>query len=157
MCLNSRTDEGGLSNIGRPDHIEALSLTIFQVLKYNPSSWLVNPVADDPRARLVQLSSEFLMVLIVYNNNNNGTDPKNEYCHQLGRIHKPEDLQFIHQGMITALQSMVCAPIHVQDRPEMLTGPGIANIGSGIVRSGSLETNGVVARDARLVVGIAEG
>nr|POE72805.1 protein hid1 [Quercus suber] len=74
------------------------------VLKYNPSSWLVKPVADDSRARMVQLSLQFLILLTVYSSTE--PDEKNEYRHQLGRIHKPEDLQFVHQGITTALQSI---------------------------------------------------
>lgn len=73
--------------------------------KYNPSSWLVNPVGDDARARLVQLSLQLLILLIVHSSIE--PEERNEYRHQLGRIHKPEDLQFIHQGITTALQSMV--------------------------------------------------
>nr|POE87499.1 ubp5-interacting protein [Quercus suber] len=74
------------------------------VLKYNPSSWMITPVIEDSKARLVQLSLQFLILLTVYSDSE--TNEKNEYRHQLGRIHKPEDLQFVHQGITTALQSM---------------------------------------------------
>ncbi|QUC22711.1 uncharacterized protein UV8b_06952 [Ustilaginoidea virens] len=75
-------------------------------LKYNPASWRVpynNLVFRDSKQSLVTYSLQFLLALIVYpipeHASQSAPPLKNYYRHFLGRLHRPQDFQFIVDGM----------------------------------------------------------
>ncbi|KAK0122879.1 hypothetical protein ONS96_009905 [Cadophora gregata f. sp. sojae] len=77
-------------------------------LKYNPASWRVPynvQVFKDPKAILVTYALQFLLVILLYPIPE--TDPahakKNYFRHFLGRLHRPQDFQFIVDGMTRIL------------------------------------------------------
>ncbi|KAF2140377.1 uncharacterized protein K452DRAFT_299725 [Aplosporella prunicola CBS 121167] len=77
-------------------------------LKYNPASWRVpydHVVFKDPKQILVTYCLQLLLVLILYPipEPGNGTPPKNFFRHFLGRLHRPQDFQFLHDGMTRIL------------------------------------------------------
>ncbi|CZT05970.1 related to proteins containing regions of low-complexity [Rhynchosporium agropyri] len=79
-----------------------------QTLKYNPASWRVPynvQVFKDPKAILVTYALQFLLVILLYPIPE--TDPahakKNYFRHFLGRLHRPQDFQFIVDGMTRIL------------------------------------------------------
>ncbi|KAL1632627.1 hypothetical protein SLS56_003526 [Neofusicoccum ribis] len=77
-------------------------------LKYNPASWHVpydHVVFRDPKQILVTYCLQLLLVLILYPipEPGNGTPPKNFFRHFLGRLHRPQDFQFLHDGMTRIL------------------------------------------------------
>jgi High-temperature-induced dauer-formation protein len=74
------------------------------VIKYNPAAWRVpydHVVWKDPKQTLVIYSLQFLLVLLLYPvpEDGHGTSPKNCYRSWLGKLHRPEDFQFIAEGM----------------------------------------------------------
>ncbi|KID98536.1 high-temperature-induced dauer-formation protein, partial [Metarhizium majus ARSEF 297] len=75
-------------------------------LKFNPASWRVpyNTLGfKDAKQILVTYSLEFLLTLLVYpipeQPNQSSISSKNFYRHFLGRLHRPQDFQFIVDGM----------------------------------------------------------
>ncbi|KAK7965958.1 uncharacterized protein PG986_000235 [Apiospora aurea] len=77
-------------------------------LKYNPASWRVPYnalVFKDPKEILVTYTLQLLLVTILYPipETNSGTPQKNYYRHFLGRLHRPQDFQFIVDGMTRIL------------------------------------------------------
>ena len=77
-------------------------------MKYNPATWRVpydHVVWKDPKQGLVIYSLQFLLVLLLYPipEEGHGAAPKNFYRHFLGRLHRPEDFQFIAEGMTRIL------------------------------------------------------
>lgn len=75
-------------------------------LKYNPVSWRVpyNPViSKDSKQVLVTYALQFLLVILVYPIPESGKAQKNYYRHFLGRLHRPQDFQFIVEGMTRVL------------------------------------------------------
>lgn len=78
-------------------------------MKYNPASWRVPidfSVEGDSKTRLVHLSLQLLLVLLLY------PDPAgeaNQYRKAMGRLHRAEDFQFIQQGLTMVLTQPVCA------------------------------------------------
>ncbi|KAH7264219.1 high-temperature-induced dauer-formation protein-domain-containing protein [Fusarium solani] len=73
-------------------------------LKYNPASWRVpynTLVFKDSKQTLVTYSLQFLLVLLLYPipETPSNPSPKNFYRHFLGRLHRPQDFQFIVDGM----------------------------------------------------------
>ncbi|KAH8161746.1 hypothetical protein CIB48_g6511 [Xylaria polymorpha] len=69
-------------------------------LKYNPASWRVpinTLVFKDPKEVLVTYTLQFLLVILLYPipETSVGSTPKNYYRHFLGRLHRPQDFQFI--------------------------------------------------------------
>jgi High-temperature-induced dauer-formation protein len=84
-------------------------------LKWNPASWtssalrvvpveqlgLSGAVGADTRELLVSYCLQFLLVLIVYAipETQHNVPPKNFYRHFLGRLHRPQDFQFLVDGM----------------------------------------------------------
>ncbi|KAF2090706.1 high-temperature-induced dauer-formation protein [Saccharata proteae CBS 121410] len=77
-------------------------------LKYNPASWRVpydHVVFKDPKQILVTYCLQLLLVLILYPipEPGNGPPPKNYFRHFLGRLHRPQDFQFLHDGMTRIL------------------------------------------------------
>ncbi|PTU17774.1 hypothetical protein P175DRAFT_0465913 [Aspergillus ochraceoroseus IBT 24754] len=77
-------------------------------IKYNPASWRVpydHVVWKDPRQILVIYCLQFLLVLLLYPvpEDGRGTPPKNYYRHYFGRLHRPQDFQFLVDGMTRIL------------------------------------------------------
>ncbi|KAJ2891908.1 hypothetical protein MKZ38_010553 [Zalerion maritima] len=77
-------------------------------LKYNPATWRVPYnalISKDPKQILVTYTLEVLLVLIIYPipEQITGLTPKNCYRHFLGRLHRPQDFQFIVDGMTRVL------------------------------------------------------
>ncbi|KAF2497069.1 hypothetical protein BU16DRAFT_538188 [Lophium mytilinum] len=77
-------------------------------LKYNPASWRVpydHVVFKDPKQVLVQYCLQLLLVLVLYPipEPGNGPPPKNFFRHFLGRLHRPQDFQFLVDGMTRIL------------------------------------------------------
>ncbi|KAK2603471.1 hypothetical protein QQS21_004331 [Conoideocrella luteorostrata] len=75
-------------------------------LKYNPVTWRVpynNLVFRDSKQILVTYSLQFMLTLLVYpipeSTLPSPTPSKNYYRHFLGRLHRPQDFQFIVDGM----------------------------------------------------------
>ncbi|KAL2824056.1 high-temperature-induced dauer-formation protein-domain-containing protein [Aspergillus cavernicola] len=77
-------------------------------IKYNPASWRVpydHVVWKDPRQILVIYGLQFLLVLLLYPvpEDGRGTPPKNYFRHYFGRLHRPQDFQFLVDGMTRIL------------------------------------------------------
>ncbi|KAJ4311121.1 hypothetical protein N0V94_008108 [Neodidymelliopsis sp. IMI 364377] len=77
-------------------------------LKYNPATWRVpydHVVFKDQRQTLVTYCLQLLLVLILYPipEAGNGPAPKNFFRHFLGRLHRPQDFQFLVDGMTRIL------------------------------------------------------
>ncbi|KAL3481812.1 high-temperature-induced dauer-formation protein-domain-containing protein [Aspergillus californicus] len=77
-------------------------------IKYNPASWRVpydHVVWKDPRQILVIYCLQFLLVLLLYPvpEDGRGSPPKNYYRHYFGRLHRPQDFQFVVDGMTRIL------------------------------------------------------
>ncbi|KAF1813734.1 hypothetical protein P152DRAFT_506593 [Eremomyces bilateralis CBS 781.70] len=77
-------------------------------LKYNPATWRVpydHVVFKDSKQLLVAYCLQLLLVLAVYPvpETGNGPPPKNFYRHFLGRLHRPQDFQFLVDGMMRIL------------------------------------------------------
>ena len=77
-------------------------------IKYNAAAWRLpydHVVWKDPKQALVIYSLQFLLVLLLYPipEDGNGPPPKNFYRHFLGRLHRPEDFQFLADGMTRIL------------------------------------------------------
>lgn len=94
----------------QPDRQVALSMIcslLNTVMKFNPASWRVPldfTMEGDPRTRLVHLSLQLLLVLLLY------PDPLgeiNQYRKALGRLHRVEDFQFIQQGITMVLMQPI--------------------------------------------------
>ncbi|KAI0541012.1 high-temperature-induced dauer-formation protein-domain-containing protein [Xylaria digitata] len=83
-------------------------------LKYNPASWRVpinTLVFKDPKEVLVTYTLQFLLVILLYPipESPTGSTPKNYYRHFLGRLHRPQDFQFILDGMTRILNQPIQA------------------------------------------------
>ncbi|KAJ4377616.1 hypothetical protein N0V83_000443 [Neocucurbitaria cava] len=77
-------------------------------LKYNPATWRVpydHVVFKDQRQVLVTYCLQLLLVLVLYPipEPGNGPAPKNFFRHFLGRLHRPQDFQFLVDGMTRIL------------------------------------------------------
>ncbi|KAJ6130765.1 hypothetical protein N7512_003545 [Penicillium capsulatum] len=77
-------------------------------MKYNPASWRVpydHVVWKDPKQILVIYCLQFLLVLLLYPvpEDGRGNPPKNYYRHYFGRLHRPQDFQFLVDGMTRIL------------------------------------------------------
>jgi len=77
-------------------------------LKYNPASWRVpydHMVFKDNRQLLVSYCLQLLLALVLYPipETQHGVKPKNYFRHFLGRLHRPQDFQFIVDGMMRIL------------------------------------------------------
>ncbi|ROT39254.1 hypothetical protein SODALDRAFT_339660 [Sodiomyces alkalinus F11] len=77
-------------------------------VRYSPTSWRVpynTLVFKDEKQILVTYAFQLLLVLILYPvpDQNGVGAPKNYYRHFLGRLHRPQDFQFIVDGMTRIL------------------------------------------------------
>lgn len=95
-----------------PDKQLVLSLLCSQLntaLNYSQANWRVpydHVVYKDPRQILVSYCLQFLLVLVVYSIPEDGKKPppKNYFRHWLGRIHRPQDFEFLADGMARTLK-----------------------------------------------------
>jgi hypothetical protein len=83
-----------------------------QTLKYNPAVWRLpydHVVVTDPKQTHVSTCLQFLLVLLLYPipEDGHGPPPKNFFRHFLGRLHRPQDFQFIVDGMARTLHQPV--------------------------------------------------
>ncbi|KAF7552135.1 hypothetical protein G7046_g7514 [Stylonectria norvegica] len=88
--------------------LSALCSLLNTTLKYNPASWRVpynTLVFKDGKQVLVTYALQFLLVLLLYPIPEGSSAPsqKNFYRHFLGRLHRPQDFQFIVDGMTRIL------------------------------------------------------
>ncbi|KAK7215302.1 hypothetical protein V2G26_003305 [Clonostachys chloroleuca] len=95
-------------------------------LKYNPATWRVpynSLVFKDTKQMLVTHSLHLLLALLLYPIPENGSSApsKNYYRHYLGRVHRPQDFQFIVDGMTRILHQPL------QEKSSYL--PGAQNSG----------------------------
>ncbi|KAF6845169.1 Protein HID1 [Colletotrichum musicola] len=76
-------------------------------LKYNPATWRVpynTLVFKDEKQILVTYTLQLLLVFLLYPiPEQDGNASKNYYRHFLGRLHRPQDFQFIVDGMTRIL------------------------------------------------------
>ncbi|KAK3997597.1 high-temperature-induced dauer-formation protein-domain-containing protein [Cladorrhinum sp. PSN332] len=77
-------------------------------LKFNPASWRVPYnalVFKDPKQILVTYTLQFLLATLLYPipEQSGLPTPKNYYRHFLGRLHRPQDFQFVVDGMTRIL------------------------------------------------------
>ena len=83
-------------------------------IKFNPASWRIpydHVVVGDPKHLYVASSLQFLLVLLLYPipEDGKGPPPKNFFRHFLGRLHRPQDFQFICDGMSRTLHQPLSA------------------------------------------------
>ena len=83
-------------------------------LKFNPASWTIpynHMVVGDPKHLYISTSLQMLLVLVLYPIPEDGkaTPPKNFFRHFLGRVHRPQDFQFICDGMSRTLHQPLTA------------------------------------------------
>lgn len=76
-----------------------------QTLKYNPAAWRVPYNYKNPKEILVTYALQLLLVVLVYPIPETGPlqAQKNFYRHFIGRLHRPQDFQFILDGMTRIL------------------------------------------------------
>ena len=81
-------------------------------LNYAPATWRVpydHVVYQDPKQILVSHCLQFLLILIVYSipEDDTGRLPKNYFRHFLGRLFRPQDFEFLADGMTRTLNQPV--------------------------------------------------
>ena len=102
-------------------------------IKYNSTSWRLpydHVVWKDSKQALVVYSLQLMLVLLLYPipEEGHGQPPKNFYRHFLGRLHRPEDFQFLADGITRVLSQPMQATTSylpgsqksVQWAPEMI-------------------------------------
>lgn len=104
-----------LNTVSRPLTCRLYSADkLWKALKYNPASWRVpygSMMYKDPKQTLVTYALQFLLVVLLYTvpEDNVVHNRKNYYRHFLGRLHRPQDFQFINDGMTRILNQPVLA------------------------------------------------
>lgn len=80
-------------------------------LKYNPAAWRVPYNYKNPKEILVTYALQLLLVVLVYPIPETGPlqAQKNFYRHFIGRLHRPQDFQFILDGMTRILNQPMTA------------------------------------------------
>jgi High-temperature-induced dauer-formation protein len=83
-------------------------------LKFHPGSWTIpynHVVVGDPKHLYVATSLQFLLALVVYPvpEDRGVASRKNYFRHFLGRLHRPQDFQFICDGMSRTLHQPLTA------------------------------------------------
>lgn len=94
-----------------PDKQIVLSLLCSQLntaLQYNPSAWRVpydHVLSKDPKQVHVTYCLQFLLMLLLYPVPEASQDPppRNFFRHFLGRLHRPQDFEFLADGMLRTL------------------------------------------------------
>jgi hypothetical protein len=85
---------------------------ILKTIKYNPAIWRVpydHVVWKDPKQILVIYCLQLLLVILLYPipEDGRGAPPKNYFRHYFGRLHRPQDFQFLVDGMTRILNQPV--------------------------------------------------
>lgn len=88
--------------------LSVLCSLINTTIKSNMTSWRLpydHVVRRDPKQSLVVYSLQLLLALLLYPvpEDRSSPPPINFYRHYLGRLHRPEDFQFLADGMVRAL------------------------------------------------------
>ncbi len=87
--------------------LSVLCSLLNSAIKYNSASWRLpydHVVWKDSKQTLVVYSLQLLLVLLLYPvPEGQGPPPKNFYRHFLGRLHRPEDFQFLADGITRVL------------------------------------------------------
>jgi hypothetical protein len=88
--------------------LSVLCSLVNTTIKANVGSWRLpydHVVRKDSKQALVVYSLQLLLVLLLYPvpEDASGAAPKNFYRHYLGRLHRPEDFQFLADGMTKVL------------------------------------------------------
>lgn len=94
-----------------PDKQTVLSLLCSQLntaLQYNPTAWRVpydHVLYKDPKQAHISYCLQFLLVLLLYPIPDDSRDPtpKNFFRHFLGRLHRPQDFEFLVDGILGTL------------------------------------------------------
>ena len=94
-------------------HTEAVLMNSVQTMNYNPTTWRVpydQLVFKDPKQALVSYSLQLLLLLLLYPvpEDASGAAPKNFFRVFLGRLHRPQDFEFLVEGLIKFLNQPVC-------------------------------------------------
>jgi hypothetical protein len=81
-------------------------------IKYNPATWRVpydHMVFKDTKQVFVTYCLQLLLVLVLYPvpESATGVLPKNSFRHFLGKLHRPQDFQFLVDGMTRILNQPV--------------------------------------------------
>ena len=91
-------------------------------------------VFKDPKQIFVTYCLQLLLVLILYPvpETSNGKIPRNDFRHYLSKLHRPQDFQFLIDGMTRVLNQPVSAVLALQwhqdiNKPEA---PGNHDISS---------------------------
>lgn len=122
----------------------------FQAIKYNPASWRVpydHVVWKDPKQILVIYCLQFLLVVLLYPipEDGRGSPPKNYYRHYFGRLHRPQDFQFLVDGMTRILNQPVRCTLNpvfvclqsIRCKRPILTSRVVNDLSSGHLRCSS--------------------
>ena len=88
--------------------LSVLCSLVNTTIKANAGSWRLpydHVVRKDSKQALVVYSLQLLLALLLYPvpEDASGSAPKNFYRHYLGRLHRPEDFQFLADGMTKVL------------------------------------------------------
>lgn len=88
-------------------------------LKYNPATWRVpydHMVFKDTKQVFVTYCLQLLLVLVLYPvpDSTSGIPQKNSFRHFLGKLHRPQDFQFLVDGMTRILNQPVSLNSHVR-------------------------------------------
>ena len=88
--------------------LSVLCSLVNTTIKYNSTTWRLpydHVVWKDSKQSLVVYSLQLLLVLLLYPvpEEGHGQAPKNYYRHFLGRLHRPEDFQFMADGITRVL------------------------------------------------------
>ncbi len=94
--------------------LSVLCSLINTTIKANVGSWRLpydHVVRKDSKQTLTVYSLQLLLALLLYSvpEDATGTVPKNFYRHFLGRLHRPEDFQFLADGMTKVLSQPMSA------------------------------------------------
>ncbi|EAT81721.2 hypothetical protein SNOG_11222 [Parastagonospora nodorum SN15] len=92
------------------------------LLTFASKSMYMSSVFKDQRQILVTYCLQLLLVLILYPipEAGNGPAPKNFFRHFLGRLHRPQDFQFLVDGMTRILNQPVWSQKSLTWAPEMI-------------------------------------
>ena len=109
LCSLINTVSGTFPNVLYQFHLTFAA----QTMKYNPAPWRVpydHVVWKDPKQILVIYCLHLLLVVLLYPipEDGHGAPPKNFYRHFFGRLHRPQDFQFLVDGMTRILNQPVC-------------------------------------------------
>ncbi|KAI9760507.1 MAG: hypothetical protein M4579_001592 [Chaenotheca gracillima] len=98
----------------KQSNLSVLCSLLNTTIRYNPASWRVpydHVVFKDSREVLVTYSLQLLLVILLYPvpETPSNPSPRNQYRHFYGRLHRPQDFQFLVDGMTRILNQPVQA------------------------------------------------